>query len=330
MTRYNPNIDLIKALAIIGVVFLHISDGYLLRQDYFGAGPTWYTLFVLRVIAGSSVPLFILTSGYLTIGKNYSKNKLFIRIISRLFIPFLFLFIISVWMAGLTSSALHNSVFQTPLPFLADLIRQIFTAPGGLHFLVALIGLNILIPVWDSIFSYCKKVQDFFVVRYIIGLGFLVSFSVSLNLSFNPDSAGVVLNEWRWLLWVGYFLLGYFFRLKPMSVSTKQALGILLFGLIGSLVVGFAARYLMIFNPGHIFFAQLANISLDYSVPWVVAMSIGFWLLLLKTNFAFLKKKVWQLVANIGSSLSLGIYIFHGVIFQYLDVFNPPHLNPRP
>ncbi|PIY80108.1 MAG: hypothetical protein COY80_04760 [Candidatus Pacebacteria bacterium CG_4_10_14_0_8_um_filter_42_14] len=321
MSKYNPNIDLVRALAIIGVVFLHISDGYLLRQDYFGGGFSWYILFALRVLAGSSVPLFIMTSGYLTIGKNYSSHKILLRILTRLFIPFVFLFILMVWMTGMVTSELHNTVFQTPLPALSDVLRQIFTAPGGLHFLVALIGLNLLLPVWSIIFSYSKEMKDYSVAKYIILVGFIVSFSASLNLSFNPDSAGVVLNEWRWLLWVGYFLLGYYLKIKSELISTKKAIVIFLLGFIASLVASYSTRYLMLFNQENILFSQLANISLDYGVPWLVAMSVGLWQLLVRTDFAFLKQKGWQLIVNIAASLGLGIYILHNAVFLYLDVF---------
>jgi len=140
-------------------------------------------------------------------------------------------------------------------------------------------------------------------------------------LNFNPDSPKTVLNEWRWLQWVGYFLLCYYLKIKPGFISKKQAVGIFLFGFISSGVMCLVARHQMLFNPDNNLFAQLANISLDYSAPGVVLMSIGSWLLLVRTNFLFLKKRIWQLVANVGASLSLGIYVFHGVVYLYLDVF---------
>jgi surface polysaccharide O-acyltransferase-like enzyme len=272
--------------------FLHIADGYLLRADYFGSGVIWYLIYLSRVLAGISVPVFIMTSGYLTIGKKYTLSGLFGRILTRLFIPFMFLFVITSWIDGVSSTALHNTVLHTPLVGLSDLLIKVFTAPGGLHFLVALIGLNLLMPIWNLVFSPANEKNNFQIVKYLIALGFVGAFSISLNQSFNFSLSGEVLNEWRWLLWVGYFLLGYLLKIKTELVSRKKALILLLIGLIVSLVISFISRKLMIFNPENETFASFAKVSLDYHSPWLVLMSIGAWALLVRTNFLFLKN-VW-------------------------------------
>jgi surface polysaccharide O-acyltransferase-like enzyme len=313
----NFNLDLAKALAILGVVFLHIADGYLLRLDYFGSGLAWYLIFILRVIAGASVPIFIMTSGYLTIGKNYTFPKLFSRVLTRLTIPFLFLFIITSWMTGVSAAALHNTVMHTSLPSLADVGLKILTASSGGHFFIALIGLNLLLPVWDVVFTK----PPYKIAKYLIVLGFVVAFSSILSLTFNPNISSEVLNEWRWLLWVGYFLLGYLLKLTNKSITAKRGYWLFTIGLIISLGLCFFTRKLSITNPDNQFFAKLADLSLGYHSPCLVLMSIGAWIAIVKTDFALLKKKLWQKIVEVGASLALGVYVFHGLVYSYLDVF---------
>lgn len=319
--KHNFNLDFIKVIAIVAVVFLHISDGYLLRSDYFGSGLIWYLIFIIRVLAGVSVPMFMMTSGYLTIGKNYPFKQLLKRVFIRLLIPFVFLFMITSWFGGMSAAHLHNSVLRVPLPSLFELTIKFFTAPGNLHFLVALIGLNLLLPVWSLLFSSKEKSKNFSLAKYLIFISFFAMFTISLNLNFNPIVNGEILNEWRWLLWVGYFLLGYLLKVQPKIVTKKAATIIFFVGLIVSMVVSFITRKFLLISPTNELLNHFANLSLDYHSPWVMLTSIGAWALLIKTNFVFLTKIFWQKAIFIGANLSLGVYIFHGVVFGYLDVF---------
>ncbi len=321
MSKYNYNLDFVKLIAIVGVVFLHISDGYLLRADYFGSGLIWFFIFFLRVLAGVSVPVFVMTSGYLTIGKKYTINKLFNRIFIRLFIPFVFLFIVTTWMTGVTAAHLHNTVLKIPLPNLYQEIGKFFTAPGPLHFLIALIGLNMLMPVWNMVFCEKEEKNGFILAKYIIIIGFIFAFTATLNLNFNPNITSGIINEWRWFLWVGYFLLGYLIRRQPKLITKKIASLLFFGGLFISLVATFAIRKFLIVDSNNSLLAGLANLCLDYQSLWVSMMSVGAWVIFLKTNFTFLKRENWKKIINIGSSLSLGVYLLHGLVLNYFDVF---------
>ncbi len=88
-----------------------------------------------------------------------------------------------------------------------------------------------------------------------------------------------------------------------------------------SVIISFITRKFLLISPANEWLNHFANLSLDYHSPWVALMSIGAWSLLVKKNFVFLTKSFWQKGVLIGANLSLGIYIFHGIVFGYLDVF---------
>lgn len=326
MKERNYQLDLIKISAIIGVVFLHLSDGYLNRADYFfSRGLVWYVILLLRVLASAGVPLFMLTSGYLTIGKNYSPAKLIKRVLLRLLLPFIFLWIIASWTNGLVSCHLHNSALSLPLLSLSTLWWRFFIASGSLHFFAALIGLNLLLPLWGLLFTKKQAQHQYSLAKYIIVLFLLMSMSAILNFIFNPLVNEAVLNEWRWILWVGYFLLGYLIRLIPKYQNTNWGKYLFFTGLTMSTLVDFFTKKTAFSHVGAI--QGAASYSLNYHLPWIVMMSVGAFIWILGCQAKIFTNLAMQKWLSFFASLTLGIYIFHEVIFIHLDVFYDFGLN---
>ena len=80
-------VDWIKALAVIAVVMIHISSGYLQENLVFTS--TWYVAVVFELLFRYAVPFFILSSGFLILRKPEPITN-FPRRFKRVFIPFAF------------------------------------------------------------------------------------------------------------------------------------------------------------------------------------------------------------------------------------------------
>jgi surface polysaccharide O-acyltransferase-like enzyme len=79
--------DVLRALAIIGIVFCHVSVSYVSRDIN---SPNLYISVFFDCFRDFSIPIFVMLSGALLIGKKDTLLKFFKKRLSRLFIPFLF------------------------------------------------------------------------------------------------------------------------------------------------------------------------------------------------------------------------------------------------
>ena len=79
--------DVIRIMSIIGILFCHASALYIVSDI---GTPNFYITAFYDCFRDFSVPLFVMLSGALLIGKNDSLIAFFKRRLSRIFIPFLF------------------------------------------------------------------------------------------------------------------------------------------------------------------------------------------------------------------------------------------------
>src|SRR5689334_9684312 len=86
MKKYILNADIIRVLAIFGVVGIHVLTPIYARPDFFG-GKFWWITFLLNCLFRASVPLFIMLSGYLVLAKPVTVKENLQRVWKRLLIP---------------------------------------------------------------------------------------------------------------------------------------------------------------------------------------------------------------------------------------------------
>ena len=316
-SQHNYHLDLIKVIAIIGVVYLHLSDGYLFRPDFFGHGIIWWLLFVLHIIARTSVPLFMMVSGYLTIGKNYTGTQLTERIVYRLLVPLIFVLFLSLCASLFVPLHLFQTSLTVSLPTLSEIFYSLTTASGGEHFLVALIGLNLLLPVWHLIFT-SDKTKKYALAKYLIALSFLSAGTITWQQYFNPHVTKIILNEWRWLLWVGYFLLGFLLRQTPTLFSKKLAGRVFILSLLATVGLAYHTKLQDVWELNQY---RYSDLMMNYHTPWLVLLSVSAFVWLVRTDWSFFHWPRWQKMISQLSRLTLGIYVWHGAVFNFLDVF---------
>lgn len=85
--------DVLRAIAIIGIVFCHASVTFVLTGV---DNPTFYISAFFDCLRDFSIPIFVMLSGALLINRKDSLADFFKKRLSRLFIPFVFWVVISI------------------------------------------------------------------------------------------------------------------------------------------------------------------------------------------------------------------------------------------
>ncbi|MBO5841018.1 MAG: acyltransferase [Methanobrevibacter sp.] len=192
--------DVLRALAIIGIVFCHVSVSYVSRDIN---SPNLYISVFFDCFRDFSIPIFVMLSGALLIGKKDTLVKFFKKRLSRLFIPFLFWVLIYI----IFTSLFLNHGFN-----LDNAIKILFGTAGtlGVHFwfvwmiIIAYIGIFIINKIIQmqpfNIENFNRKFITILAMLSVIYIG------LSHYHLFNPYSPRLT----YYISFLAYIIIGYF------------------------------------------------------------------------------------------------------------------------
>ena len=315
-------VDLIRTVAIAGVVLLHASGRWLitgqeLNQMNHLDFASWAVVDVYQSLAVLGVPLFLMLTGLLLLQpeKTESLRVFFRKRLIRIGLPFLFWCgIYFVWVFLVQN-----------IPFGFDVILQgLLVGPyTQFWYIYVLFGLYLLTPLLRVIMAHADQTLiKYFVVLWLIGasilpfLGLLTVFQLSHNV-FTITG------------YVGYFVLGVYLcsvRLRRQTLLAFMALGLALTAL-GTYVLASAGGG----GEGMYFFQE-------YLSPTVVLASVMVFLLLLTIKPPSIQQqtspsKINQLIKLISQN-TLGIYFVHVIVIETIQrgylgfMLNRDILNP--
>jgi surface polysaccharide O-acyltransferase-like enzyme len=216
------SVDLIRAVAIVAVIFLHATaDLTVVQMNQFEI-IRWTTNDVYQSIGRICIPLFAMLSGALLLQpeKHDTVSSFFKKRWARIGLPWIFW---GVAYFAWDFLVLHN-------PFTLNVVAQgILTGPYyNFWYLYMLLGLYLLTPVLRMLLPKVNRVT----VKRYIGVWFIgaavLPFAGALT-TFNLIGPGWVI----YLLFglTGYFILGYFIskvQIRRSFLSILAALGIAL------------------------------------------------------------------------------------------------------
>lgn len=289
--------DLIRVLAVFMVMLIHSSATLLnkwdkLPFDYWMWGNAYDSL------ARASVPLFVMLSGALILGKQEDTRSFFKKRFSKLLFPFAF------WVAAYINWRIFYIGEVLPVD---KLIISIFTGPVYYHlwYLYMVMGLYLVTPVLRKLL----KVIEHHELNYLFILWFLwnavlplisyliwlyAGYSVNLGIKI-PMVAG----------YTGYYILGFCLAKREFPKSV-------VWGWTGIFLVSTALTFL-----GTWIFTDAAKgfqaILYDYFSLTVVLQAISMFILL-KHMGESLEGTVSAGVRNVMSLIgrySLGMYLVH-------------------
>lgn len=288
--------DLVRIVAIYFVLVVHSSSV-----------PTHVPLFALdmrfvsQALITICVPLFVMLSGALLLGKKESYSIFFSKRFSRIFLPWVF------W-SGIGTLI---TIFLIKTAPMGSILKEFSTRLESYWFIPMIIGLYFFTPALRLFIQAAKPRDIFFVlVLWFIGVSLLPYTRDSLAFPMNVDNGLVrqIINNW------GYFILGYYLLLiQKTSKSWLIASGFLIIGGITWTLLG---EYILSLQHG----GQTLLGFYSYSSPSTVLTSIGVFLFLIKVG-AYLETLFNQRLNDIISyisSLSLGIFFIHQLIQELL------------
>ena len=310
---YYDNLDLIKALAILLVITLHLP---LWLPDFISIPWTSRTAqYAFRLIS-EGVPVFVTVNGFLLLRKRNLDLKAHLKKCLRLFT------LMIIWAVILTVAwtIIHQKTEELNLVFL---LRNIFDIQVGaqktgvLWFLQNLLGLYLIFPVIHKLYQEDFRLfKYFFVIVFIFstGLNALSVLRDLLSLRMDVSLMNEMINFLRRFSSIGnewyilYFCLGGLIYHYLDEIRKRRVL----FTVLGFLSwpAAFAIGYVMSVGRN-----SLYNPAYNYNTIFMILFIIG--LFAATDSFRKDKSPLHAFAARFGQR-TFGIYCVHYIFIWYI------------
>lgn len=314
--------DVLRAIAIIGIVFCHASIAFVLKGVN---SPTFYISAFFDCLRDFSIPIFVMLSGALLIGRKDSLADFFKKRLSRLFIPFLF------WVA----IYICYSVIYIKHSFdISNAIDIFFGTSGTLG--VAFWFIWMIIIIYCGIFVINKCIEfgngkrenfekELIGILTVLSVIYIVCSHFGL---FSPYSSKLL----YFMSFITYIIIGYFishYDLAGSRISTNKMILVTLLvscALYGYYIFGFVVPKSI--QAGHFVYKGYFNLL-------ILTLSVNVFVLfkyLSKTShFINIEDKSLGNALITVSKYSFGIYLCHYLILHILKInLYPLHHNQNP
>lgn len=208
-------LDFLRILACFLVIVNHTNSDIFLNSSI---GITWFVSITYFFICKIAVPLFVMISGAVLLGKKDSYKKILKRVYRIILVLILFSFVYYIDIINTTNQEINF------LEFLKMIFQQHIT--NAYWYLYLYLGLLIMLPILQrmvSAFSYNDYIY-FFVITFLISGVWPIL--VHYNNSFSYSNL-VVLPIFN--AYIGMFVAGYFLDSKCNITSKKIHFAIILF-----------------------------------------------------------------------------------------------------
>jgi len=293
------SIDLIKSLAIIGVILIHVS---VQAYAYPSASFSWLSGLFWGTISRAAVPLFLMASGALMLDpkRDLSLKKLYTKNFLRLLVALFF------W--AFSYKVFHSLAYSTlTFPKLLTYAKEVllFNHEFHLYYLHIMLLVYVFLPL-TRLFVKHASLKEY---RYALLVWFVLGILSSTLKSLWPFNliSGVPLT---WILSssygaIGYTLLGYY--IKSLCKTKKWIYMILVF--LGAITIftGTLLASLKIGKLSQTFFDGFAL------AVFLLATGIFGWVMKSKSDFG---KKTNKVITYL-SKASFCIYLVH-LFFMYM------------
>lgn len=291
-------LDLLKVMAIFLVIYNH-SHQYMVDT-------TWLVKilhYITYVMCKVAVPLFIMTTGVIFLGRKTSYHEIFYKRIFRVLIPLLVVLGINVLLYGGSLKGIILAPFA---------IYTIPEYPYWVWYLYMLIGLYMVTPFLQRMIkSFKEKDYMVFFLLFLILPSLIEMFPYITNIVFGePYKFVETFSLCTFSVCVGYYVLGYYLSKRNFNLKEIKIISIIfaLFVILGTIYL-----YLGI-NKFHLTFDTLISYqSFLICIPSLCVFALAKYFIGDKIK----NKKVNNVIFTL-SSLVFGIYLFHVFITRAL------------
>ena len=294
--------DYLRIFAAFSVVVLHVSAS---KWNSAEIGTfEWNVMNLFDGLQRWNVPVFVMISGALFLGREISLRKLFTKNILKIVIVYLFWSLIF---------ALWNTLIEHNYS-IKHFLREIVIGHYHMWFLLMIIGLYIIVPLLNLI------VKNRRMMRYFMVLAFVFAFAIpevdAIIKQVIPNISELIskilsdTNLHFVLGYSGYFILGYY--IAHTEIAKKAEIVIYCLGLVGvAFTIGGTACFSnWLHNPTEILYGNLTINTLLVSIAVFV-----FFKQHLNIPLKTQKKQNWIIFM---SKCTLGIYLVHPIFIEAL------------
>jgi surface polysaccharide O-acyltransferase-like enzyme len=299
-------VDLIRTVAIVGVILLHASGRWIITPPEINQlNPLeftrWAVVDIYQSLAIIGVPLFVMLTGALLLqpSKNESLGVFFKKRWARIGLPFLF------W--GAAYFVWDFLVIKIPFTSSAVILGILNGPYTQFWYLYVLVGLYLLTPILRIFLAHADQTMiEYFVILWILGVSIIPFFTLLTTYTVNS-------NVFTITGFVGYFVLGLYLSMVQIRRSTLS-----IFMILGIALTAFGTYVLAATVGGEeMYFFQ------QYFSPTVILASVMVFLLLLTVRPSSVQKetrpsKVNKLVKTISQN-TLPIFLLHVMILESIQ-----------
>ncbi len=321
----SPWPDRLRNLATVMVIGIHVAapiahgEGLDFNGSWWWAGNFWNSL------TRPAVPLFVMLSGYLLLGKDYPLPDFLKRRFSRVVIPAIF------WML---IYSFYNFMAKGSPASIGEVLKGLVTGPVHYHlwFIYLIIGLYLVYPILRPWVRSATN-QDFlyFIVMWSIG-----TWVAKALYTYAQMPIGIYFELFTNNC--GYFVMGYFLgnRVILRAVNSDKTETTAIPGTLFVInrytpwlliAIGTAGTMLTSYCINTFFWNGHTNVYFyDYLTPNVAISAFG-WFLLAKT--AFNSKPLLDIERDF-SAASFGIYFAHVLVMDFCGKLGYWHSMAHP
>lgn len=290
-------IDLLRLLAIFGVIVIHVNgEGNWLIHE---VNQLWLEKNFLGALVQSwPVPVFIAISGALLLdNKKFTFKTMITKYIPRILISLVIWHFI-YYFYTYQSFALNEFI----ICFKKLLIGKTYS---HLWYLYLLLGLYVITPILKKLVQNLSKSE----FTYLLILGFTITAVIPFINNFLPQNVMQLVDPYKVLtfnIFILYYILGYYLNKHIFIKSPKKLLGISLFSLTSLVGIALLNNYLTIKR----------NTFTNYSgTSSIIAVIMVIFLFVLFKN---IKVEKHQKIIEKLSSLTFGVYLIHFIVEKEL------------
>lgn len=214
--------DYLRIISVFSVVLLHVS-----AQGWYVApinSIDWNIYNAYNGVVRWCVPVFIMISGALFLGKEQKLSKLIKKNINRIMV------ILAFWSIVY---ALSDLFLTHRVESVSEMVQNLFTGHYHLWFLFMIVGLYLIVPFLNKIIENERLALYYVILAFVIGF-FIPQFAQILSLRFETGSNIISnildkVNIHFVVGYSGYFVLGFLLNKKEFNKKWRRifyALGI--------------------------------------------------------------------------------------------------------